>query len=345
MTGGSVTRTRWIVLVVLVAAAVACGVSPASTSTGVAGTTTTALPDRPLRGFSLSPRSYDQAGLAEFFAAAADGDFVERVGDVIEWEGSAGTALGLVDAAADERGMASISITGVFDVADGSLLRPLDHATFDRYIAAARSYAAARQPEYLGLGVEIDTQWRTHPEDFDRFVELFTAVAGAVHEVSPETRMLTAFQLERLSGMQGGIFGGDNDPSLAAWDLIDRFPDADVIGFTTYPGLVFASPADLPDDYYRSIGAHTGGRPIAFTEMGWQAAGDFGEYSGSEQEQAEFVARFAELTAGVDVAFSTWSFLYDQTAPGPFASMGLLRSDGLARPAWDAWRAAGEAGP
>ncbi|HEX9761905.1 MAG TPA: hypothetical protein VGA97_02280, partial [Acidimicrobiia bacterium] len=192
-----------------------------------------------------------------------------------------------------------------------------------------------------GLGVEIDTQWRNRPDDFEVFVDLFAAVAAAVDEVSPDTKLLTVFQLERLSGMHGGLFGGTNDPTLAAWDLIDRFPDADIIGFTTYPGLVFSDPSEIPDDYYTRLNQYAGGRPIAFTEMGWQSAGQYGVYSGTEQKQEAFVERFLELTAGADMAFYIWSFLYDQQAPGPFASMGLV--DRVRRPklAWWAWQESG----
>jgi hypothetical protein len=335
-------RARGAALVLTVVVA-GCGGSTAvspSTITPTTAAATTPAPSGPLRGVSLSPRTYDETGFSEFADVVATGtDFVERVGDIVEWEDPTGGALGFVGGLADRQGLIAISVTGVFDVNDGALLRPIDDAAFARYVAAARTYASARHPVYLGLGVEIDTQWRTHPEDFDRFVDLFSAVADAIHEASPDTIVFTAFQLERLSGMQGGMFGGENDPANAAWDLIDRFPGADAIGFTTYPGLAFADPADIPDEYYAEAAAHAGGRPIVFTEMGWQAGGAFAEWSGSEERQAAFLARFDELTSGVDVGFACWSFLYDQDAPGPFASMGLFRADGTPRPAWDAWRA------
>ena len=69
-----------------------------------------------------------------------------------------------------------------------------------------------------------------------------------------------------------------------------------------------------------------------------------GPFKESVREQAESIARSPELIAGADLGSSAWSFPDNQTAPGPFASMGLLDSDGSLRPAGDAWRAAGEAG-
>jgi hypothetical protein len=309
-----------------------------TTTAGATTTTSAAEPDAPLRGFSLSPQSYEAEEFTGFFElAAAHGDIVERVADIVEWEEAPGAGVTVVQGLAAQFGYLPLSVGGVFDVDTGELLRPIDDATFDRYVAAARGFAERHQPRFLGLGVEIDTQWRAHPDEFDRFVELFAAVADAVHAASPETLVFTTFQLERFSGMQGGIFGGTNDPGQAAWELIDRFPDADIIGFTTYPGLVFASPDDIPDDYYRRLGDLVGGRPIAFTEMGWQAGGDYGPYSGTPESQDRFVARFGELTEGVEVAFFVWSFLFDQAVHEPFDTMGLIAADGTPRPGWERW--------
>lgn len=304
-------------------------------------TTTTTAPQTPmstpLRGFSLSPQSFEGEDFAQFFEiAAASADIVARVGDILEWEGPSG-ALEVVDALADRYGYLALSVTGVAFTEDGTLLRPIDGPTFDRYVAAARAYAGERRPPYLGLGVEVDTAWRNDPEGFERYVELFAAVAEAVAAVSPDTELFPVFQLERLSGMQGGLFGGRNDESLATWELIDLFPDAALIGFTTYPSLVFTSAEEIPDDYYRRLLDHTGGRPIVITEMGWHAEGDFGPYSGSEEEQARFVARLPELFEDAGVIFYVWSFLYDQEAQVVFDSMGLFRADGSPRPAWQAW--------
>lgn len=332
----------------LLVAACSSGEGSSTTTTSRASVTTSPVtttaasilpPEEPFRGFALSPVDYAGESVVEFFETASrNADAIERVGDILEWEEPAESGLAVVDALAAEYGYLSLSITGVFDVDDGELLRPMDDATFDRYVAAARSYAERHQPPYLGLGVEIDTQWRNRPDDFEVFVELFAAVAAVVDEVSPDTKMFTAFQLERLSGMHGGLFGGANDPESAAWELIDRFPDADIIAFTTYPGLVFPHPADIPEDYYTRLNGYAGGRPIAFTEVGWHSGGEYGVYSGTEEKQVAFLERFQELTAEADVAFYIWSFLYDQQAAGPFTSMGLVDRVRRPKPAWWVWQ-------
>ena len=297
---------------------------------------------RTAAGVVVVARTYDNDGFLEFFATAAPHvDLIESVTDILEWEGGGGTGTTVVHTLAAEYGFAPLSITGVFDVADGTLLRPIDDATFARYVAAARGHAERNRPRYLGLGVEIDTQWRTHPDEFEVFVDLFAEVATAVHEVSPETQLLTVFQLERLSGMQGGVFGGVNDPDAATWELIDRFPDADIIGFTTYPGLVFTDPAEIPDDYYQRLAEHTGGRPIAFTEMGWQAGGGHRGVVGFGGEAGGIPRPVPGADRGQRCRLLGVVFLYDPPTVVPFSTMGLIAGDGEPRPAWRVWTGSG----
>jgi hypothetical protein len=75
--------------------------------------------------------------------------------------------------------------------------------------------------------------------------------------------------------------------------------------------------------------------------MGWQSAGQYGAYSGSEAKQLAFVTRFHELIEDADVAFYIWSFLYDQQVQGPFASMGLVDRALRPKEAWWEWQSQG----
>jgi len=52
-----------------------------------------------------------------------------------------------------------------------------------------------------------------------------------------------------MKGLHGGPFGGTNDESLSQWGLLDDFPDADALAFTTCPCLVFKDPSEMPEDY------------------------------------------------------------------------------------------------
>lgn len=312
------------------------GVSTTSTTVTTTTTTTTSLPSGPLRGFSISPQDSSAEAFTGFLELLAESSaLLEWVGDGFEWADDPGTPDITIQLAA-QAGVEPITIGGWARTEDGSLIRPLDDGNFDMYVEAARGYAADHTPRYMGFGVEIDTHWREFPDQWERSTELFDAVAGAIHGASADTLVFVVFQLERLRGMQGGLFGGENSEDLAAWHLLDDFPEADLIGFTTYPGIVFESPDDIPADYYTSIAEHTS-KPVLFSEMGWHAGGDFGPWSGSEEHQAAFIELFPSLIEGLDVEFYTWSFMFDQPIPGVFETMGLFTADGTARPGWDAW--------
>lgn len=283
----------------------------------------------PFVGFSLSPAGYDEAGLNEFFAKAGEGaDLVAWVG---AWQdlGQGGTLV--YDLSADHD-YVPVVVTGFPTGADGRRVMPDDP---DELIDTVVDWVAGHPVPFLGFGVEINSfLWENAPDDFEWFVTLFPEVANAVHAVSPDTIVFPGFQLERLRGLKDGLFGGKR--TTAEWELLDRFPAADAIGFTTYPGLIYPTPPELPADYYTEIRSHTD-KPIIFTEVGWQSGGELGEWSGTPLLQDDFVAeRLPDLADMSEMVI--WSFLYDQEAGGPaFGSMGLVDSDGNERPAWNTW--------
>jgi hypothetical protein len=133
------------------------------------------------------------------------------------------------------------------------------------------------------------------------------------------------------------LFGGVNDPAEADWDLLGRFPDADLISFTTYPTLIYQDPAEIPDDYYTEVLEHTD-KPVAFTEIGWLGESSIPGWESDAEEQAEFVSRFFDLIEPIEPELVMWSFLFDQAeAPISFATAGLFAASGEARPSWDVW--------
>jgi hypothetical protein len=140
-----------------------------------------------------------------------------------------------------------------------------------------------------------------------------------------------------MKGLQGGLFGGENDPELAHWDLVDRFEAADVVGFTTYPGLIYGHPDEIPPDYYAEV-ADRVDRPLAITETGWSAGTVAPGWESDEREQAAYVDRLFALTADIELEVALWAFVYDQPGfPVSFDEMSLRRDDGTPRPGWDAW--------
>ena len=224
-----------------------------------------------------------------------------------------------------------------FTQATVDLARPLDEATRQIYRQSAAAFAERYRPAYLGLGIEVNLLAEQSPDDFDDCAELFSNVYDSVKIVSPETRVFTVFQLERSKGLHGGLFGGTDDPAATGWSSLDRFPKADLLAFSTDPGFVYRSPAELPDDYYNEIRLHTA-KAIAFTEIGWHSDAGPAGWESSEAEQAHFVGRFFDLTRELNIEMAIWSFLHDPDTFEPFRSMGLRhRSDGGPKLAWDKW--------
>lgn len=294
--------------------------------------------DYALKGVGLSPRSNEAADFADFFEKAKQaGRVVMWSGDWIELNNQTGGGPVVVAELARQYDYVPLIISQFFTQSTGDLLRPLDAATRQAYKDSAAAFAEKYKPKYLGFGIEVNILYEKSPLDFDAFAAFFSEVYDAVKAKSPETKVFTVFQLEKVKGLGGGLFGGVNDPGNAEWSLLDRFPKADIIAFTTYPGLIFKEPSDIPADYYTEIKAHTS-KPVAFTEMGWHSAASPLGWESSDAEQAQFVGTFFRLTKGVNKELAIWSFLYDPDTIEPFNSMGLRnREDSSAKAAWDEW--------
>jgi hypothetical protein len=287
-----------------------------------------------LKGVSLSPKSFQSADFTDFFAKAKQaGSIVSWAGDWNELGNTNNGGPKVVTELSSTYDYTPLVEAQFFTQSSGQLLRPLDDATKASYKKSAADFAEKYKPEYLGLGIEVNILYEKSPADFDKFVQFYGEVYDAVKAKSPGTKVFTVFQLEKMKGLNGGLFGGTSN---AQWSLLDRFQKSDIIAFTTYPGLVYKEPSEIPQDYYSEIKTHTA-KPIAFSEIGWHSAASPAGWESSETEQAEFVTTFFNRTKGLDEEFTIWSFLYDQNTIEPFNTMGLYGSNGNAKAAWSAW--------
>ena len=231
-------------------------------------------------------------------------------------------------------------VVGVFNQDTGELLRPLDVATQNTYVQDIQRLAQEFKPKYLGIGIEINILYEHSQADFDTFVSLFETADIAVKQVSPATKVFTVFQLEHLKGLRGGLFGGQNDASQAQWQLLARFDKADILAFSTYPAIIYSTPADIPEDYFTEIQQYTS-KPIAITENGWFREAPTGWQPSTVETQAEYINRFFKLLPDPKPEFVFWSFLYDPPIASPvFSTMGLLQAGQQTSPAWEAWKLA-----
>ncbi|OGO36139.1 MAG: hypothetical protein A2147_08820 [Chloroflexi bacterium RBG_16_57_8] len=294
-----------------------------------------------VKGVGLSPRSQQPEDFTTFFETARQaGSVVMWAGDWIELARSDKGGPVVVTELASRYDYTPLVEVQFFTQSTGALLRPLD-AYAQTYKNSLASFVEKYKPAYLGIGIEVNVLYERAmlssyaPNDFERFVELYREAYTLVKAKSPNTRVFTVFQLEKMKGLNGGLFGGVNSSDLAQWLLLDVFP-TDIVAFTTYPGLIYRSPDEIPQDYYTEIRQHTT-KPVAFTEIGWHTASSPRGWESSEAEQAEFVKTFFRLTETLDKELVLWSFLYDQDTFQPFDSMGLWSKDGP-REAWAEWQ-------
>ncbi|MEW6062978.1 MAG: hypothetical protein AB1571_01225 [Nanoarchaeota archaeon] len=290
-----------------------------------------------IKGITLSPKSFQQDDFKEFFENA------KLTGNIITWSGDwnelsniekGGPAV--VSSLALVYKYTPIIITQFFTQNSGQLLRPLNEDTKQNYKNYLIQFVKKYKPKYIGLGIEVNMLSEKSPQDFNSFVELYNEAYDEIKKASPDTKVFTVFQLEKMKGLNGGLFGGTNNPDKAQWDLLKKFSKSDIIAFTTYPGLIYKNPSEIPQDYYTEIKFYTQ-KPISFTEIGWYSSNAIQGWESSESEQAEFITTFFSLTKDLNKEFSIWSFMYDQNVIEPFNSMGLITKDGSFKQAWDIW--------
>jgi hypothetical protein len=284
-------------------------------------------PKMTAKGVTLTPRSFQSADVTDFFQKAVEAG---ELGDTVD-----GAPKFLAEMAKDYA-IIPIFEAQFFTQSTGELIRPLDDTTKANYKRMAAAFAGKYHPESFAFGIEVNVLYEKSPADFDNFAAFYAQVYDTVKSVSPSTKVFTIFQLEKMKGLNGGLFGGINDTTKSQWHLLNQFPKSDLLAFTTYPGMIYKNPSDIPAEYYEDIEPYID-RPISFTEIGWHSAASPTEWESSEEEQAEFVSRFFNLSYDFDKEIVIWSFLYDQDTAVPFNSMGLRRSDGSARPAWEEW--------
>jgi len=283
------------------------------------------------KGVSLSPKSSQDEDFLDFFDEAKD------TGEIVMWAGDwydlgkmgGGGPRVLTELASVYNYTPLVEATIHFR---GELIRPLNETVKLYYKNSVVTFAEEYKPEYLGLGIEVNSVYLKSVEDFEEFIPFYNEVYDAVKAVSSGTKVFTVFQLERMKGLTLWEIA-EGEPH---WELIDKFK-TDLVAFTTYPGLYYRDPSEIPDDHYTEIKNYTM-KPIAFTEIGWHSAASPVGWESSDQEQSEFVQLFFELTVELDKEIVIWSFMYDNPdIIEPFNSMGSRRSDGTARPAWEAW--------
>ena len=356
----------FLLLILLVVAPLACSTGQEITTAPTSGAatpilraTTTPSPSPPARSFLLGvagiiPRNFPNSANDDWLNLY---DTLPETGELLgvytNWADSpetAGEVPNVVSTAfglAPRYGFTPLVGLGFYRDAPGGGLEPTlswtNSSDRGKFRQVAVAIAQQYQPKHLALGGEVNRYYEHDSAGFEDFVTAYAETYDAIKVVSPETLVFPIFQLEMTKG--GAFLMGGSQERQPQWELLDRFGERlDLAAFTTYPFLDYAAPADLPEDYYTEIAAHTA-RPLAFTEIGWPSApldtAPDSEYGGSQEEQVAFVHRFFQLTAGTDLALALWAFPHDLGLASPnsaMASIALRHNDGTPKPALAVWK-------
>ncbi len=317
----------------------------------------------------LSPRTYDSAGFYDVFERSARLASIGVMQVPIAWDKLRGLddcptytrAYGWLVDPAFANGRSIFDVYGLrkavwlsftnpadtsrLNLADGVAQTSFaDPALAAAYVSECVWIADFFRPEYLAIGVEIDTYVAAaSPTERNALLAAVAEARRSIKVAHPGTTVFVYFQYE-------------NVVRLDLWEMIRPFAvESDVLGFSSYPSLPGAgdsigfTAAALPDDYYASIAAHFGpNRPIVFAELGHPAAPSALFGAGGEGEQVAFIERFFAI-APTSTSVASWTYLYDTdlsrvygaSAAAYFGSMGLLRATSPAgdTASWAAWQA------
>ncbi len=208
-------------------------------------------------------------------------------------------------------------------------------------------------PNYLALGIGVNVYYQYHPEDFDRFVEVYKDIYDTIKS-NPKytyTKVFVTFQLENMKGLGAAI----GYPGKSQWEILKKFDGKlDLLVFTSFPEVEYPTPEELPADYYSSIynnvPANLRDKKIAFSEIGWNSENLIpitGE-NNSYLSQVHFIDKFAHLINSLKdshkVEFVTWTMMHDFKNTGsfhPLRTIGLRDSTGRPKDAddsvWKMW--------
>lgn len=320
----------WILLIAVIAVTTVIVVSRRTTKDQSDKSDQVQTPTK-LKGVSLSPINFEPDNYRDFFAKAAE------VGNALSWAGNwqdlknPNNAAKTVLVQAKKQNMTPIIITGPNkgEVYDGIFTQGFREAVLQ--------FVGDNEVSFLGIGNEIDQEYLVSPARYQTLLSTLTSLATEIKSVSPTTKVFTVFQLERVKGLQGGLFGRINDQSQNLWKLVGELQGFDYIGFTTYPCLIYKSPAEIPDEYYTEISNYTD-LPIIFTEIGWFRETPVAGWESNEAEQSQFIERFKTLIERVAPDVVIWPFLYDQNIAAPFKQIGLLSPTATSSLGYEAWK-------
>lgn len=289
-----------------------------------------------LKGVTLSPISYQSDDFNNFL------NILPTVANTISYQGSIDNLKNennpafVTESLAKSKNLHSIVIVSFFNQSTGKLNKELSTKVQSEYYDLLYNFVEQNNPKYLGIGIEVNLLKDKNTKEFKSVVSFIDSTMFQLNKKFPETTYFTVFQLEQLLGLKGGLFGGKNDTNNNDFALIDEFKNSEIIGLTSYPGLIYKKPSDIPVDYYKRINEYSNKKTL-YTEIGWSSVDLSKEWKSSEQLQSQFISKFFSSIDKENTVGTIWSFLYDQDTKAPFNSMGLITRTNKLKKGYNTW--------
>ncbi len=222
----------------------------------------------------------------------------------------------------------------IIDYKDG----PFTNTKGDDLKKAAVSIAKKYKPGYMSIGVELNSFYLFEPASFEIVVNYYKEIYDAIKEVSPNTKVMSNFQLDRMKG-ETAFTGQNFEPN---WHLLKMFEEKlDAVSFTVYPYLNYKTVEEIPEDYLLEIRKYTN-KPVFITETGWPSQSILIGVKGSEQEQVDYIKKITKQANDIKVEGIIWVAPHDfefGEAADTFNHISLLNNDGTQKKAFEYWKA------
>jgi hypothetical protein len=235
--------------------------------------------------------------------------------------------------------------TGLIKLADANLDLPLvlviSHEDLDDMDKINKILDDTPSILFLGIGNEINILKSSSPDEYANFYSKAKIEFANIKKLHPNIQIFTVFQYESLIGKAylTGIDYGDQTQLIKDWEDY-----VDFLGFTVYPHLNYASPQDIPLDYFSKITAITN-KEFAITETSWPSDinifnGPNAKYNTDQSEQLEYIEWIDKMNREYEPIFINWLFLNDiETNQELFKGAGLRDLNGDEKPAFSAYSA------
>jgi hypothetical protein len=216
-----------------------------------------------------------------------------------------------------------------------SITEPAIQLLYRRYVVAMDTLL---KPDHLGLALETNLIRAVAPPSLYAAVKQMTNDAAAdLRRVDASTPLMISVQVETAWGHLAPV-----GPYVGvAQDLMD-FPFIQRLGLSSYPYLGgWATPQDLPDDYYARLVQGTA-LPVIVTEGGWSST-TVSPVVTSPEMQRQYIIREAQLLdrapalGWFQLTFTDLDLSYFPPAVAPFAYNGLVNVSLGPKPALAPW--------